>query len=100
MRYAVPVKHLLLLLGPNTVVLVQEVQEWALWILQHRVYAGLEISQVRENALLKLLRVLHRTSKGLESKCETSNNIGTGDVEEAAPIKTGLVGFPNHHAQE
>jgi hypothetical protein len=86
-RHAVPVEHLLLLLRPDTVVLVQVIQECALGFLQCCIGSGLEVPQIGEDTLLKLFRVLDWTSEGLESECETSDNIGTGDVEQVAPIE-------------
>ena len=68
MRYAVPVEHLLLLLRSNAIVLVHEVEEGAFWLLERRIGARLEVAQIREDAFLELLRVLHRSSKGLEAE--------------------------------
>ena len=68
MRYAVPVEHLLLLLRSNAIVLVHEVEEGALWLLERRIGARLEVAQIREDAFLELFRVLHRSSKGLEAE--------------------------------
>jgi hypothetical protein len=91
MRHAIPVENLLLLLGTDAVVLVQEVQERTLGLLQGRIGPGLEISQVRENALLKFLGVLDRAAKGLESEGEASHDIGSGNVEEVAPRTASLL---------
>jgi hypothetical protein len=91
MRNAVPVENLLLLLGTNAVVLVQEIQERTLRLLQSRIGPSLEISQVGENTLLEFLGVLNRAAKGLESEGEASHDIGSRDVEEVAPRTAGLL---------
>lgn len=44
--HAVPVKDLLLLLGADAVVLVEKVEECALWLLKGGVCAGLEVAQI------------------------------------------------------
>lgn len=85
MRHAVPVKNLLLLLCANAVVLVQEVEEGAFRLFQRSISARLEVSQIREDALFELLRVLDRTTEGLEAEGQTSYNVGARDVEEVAP---------------
>lgn len=46
MGYAVPVEDLLFLLGPDAVVLVEKVEEGALWLFQGCVGAGFEVTQV------------------------------------------------------
>jgi len=84
--YAVPVEDLLLFLCPNAVILVEEVQETTLWLLERSIGARLEVAQIRKDAFLKLLRVLHRSAKGLESEGETSHNIGPGDVKKVVPV--------------
>lgn len=85
MRNAVPVEHLLFLLSPNAVVLVHEIQERAFGLLQGRIGASFEISQIRENSFLEFFRVLDGAAKCLESKSETSYNVSTRDMEEVAP---------------
>lgn len=85
MRHAVPVKDLLLLLGADAVVLVQEVEERTFRLFQRSVSARLEVSQIREDALFKLLRVLDRTAKGLKAEGQASYNVGARNVEEVAP---------------
>ena len=87
--HAVPVENLLLLLCPDAVVLVKEIEERALGLFEGGVGAGLEVSQVREDTFLELLRVLHGPSKGLESESQASDDIGSGNVEEIAPV-TGV----------
>jgi len=77
MRYAVPVEDLLLLLSANTVVLVQEVEEGAFRLFQRSVSARLEVSQVREDALFKFLRVLDRAAECLEAERQASYNVCT-----------------------
>lgn len=85
MRHAVPVKDLLLLLGADAVVLVQKVEKWALGLFERSVSARLEVSQVREDALLKLLRVLDGAAKGLEAERQAAHNVGARDVKEVVP---------------
>ena len=68
MWYAVPVKDLLLLLRADAVVLVKEIQERALGLFQRGIGPRLQIAQIREDALLKLLGVLDRTTERLESE--------------------------------
>ena len=87
MWHTIPVEYLLLLLRPDAIVLVHEVEEWALGFLERCVGAGLEVAQIREDALLKLFRVLDRTSEGLESEGETSYDICAGDVKQVVPVK-------------
>ena len=87
MRNAVPIEYLLLLLRPNTVILVQEIEESTLGLFQRRICAGFEIAQVGENTLFELLRVLYGAAECLESKGQASHNIRTGDVKEVAPAK-------------
>jgi len=83
--YAVPVEDLLLLLRPDAVVLVEEVQETTLGLFEGGIGARLQVAQIGKDPLLKLLRVLHRPPKRLESERKTSYNIGTGDVKEVVP---------------
>lgn len=68
MGHAVPIEDLLLLLGSDAVVLIEEVEKGALGLFQRGIGTRLEISQIGEDTLLKLLRVLDRTAKGLESE--------------------------------
>jgi hypothetical protein len=82
---AVPVKDLLLLLSSDAVVLVKEVEEGTLGLLQRSISSRLEVSQVREDTLLELLRVLDRSAESLESEGQASNNICTRNVEEVVP---------------
>lgn len=91
MGNAVPVKDLLLLLCPDAVVLVEKVQKGALGLLERGIGSRLEISQIREDAFLKLLGVLYWTAKGLEAERETSYDIGAGDVEKVVPENAGDV---------
>lgn len=81
----VPVKDLLLLLCSDAVVLVEKVEEGALWLLQRSVGSRLEISQVGEDALLKLLGVFDRTAKSLESERQASHDICTRNVKKIVP---------------
>ena len=66
MRHAVPVEHLLFLLCSDTVVLVKEIKECTLWLLERSVCARLQVAQIREDALLKLLGVLDGPAEGLK----------------------------------
>jgi hypothetical protein len=81
----VPVEDLLLFLGANAVVLVQEVEEWALGLFQRGVGARLEVAQVGEDSFFELFRVLDRPAKSLEAKRETADNVGAGNVKEVVP---------------
>lgn len=83
--HAVPVEDLLLLLGPDAVVLVEEVQEAALGLFQRGIGAGLQVSQIGEDALLELLGVLDGAAEGLEAEGQASHDVGAGDVEEIVP---------------
>jgi len=86
-RYTVPVENLLLLLRSNAIVLVKEVKERTFRLLQRGIGTGFQVAQVRENALLEFLRVFHGPAEGLESKGETSYNIGSGNVKEIVPVQ-------------
>ncbi len=85
MGHTVPVKDLLLLLRPNAIVLVEKVEETALWLLEGGICARFQISQVREDALFEFLRVLHGPTKCLESKRKAAHNVGAGYVKEIVP---------------
>lgn len=87
MWHAIPIEHLLFLLCSDAVVLVQEVEEWALWFFERSVGAGLQIAQVGEDAFLKFLGILHRAAKGLEAERETPYYICAGDVEQIVPLE-------------
>ena len=97
MGHTVPVKDLLLLLRPNAVVLVQEVEETALWLLEGGICARFQVSQVREDTLLEFLRVLHGATKCLESKRKASDNIRAGNVKEIIPIEQLAWPFPDNN---
>ena len=90
MRHTVPVEHLLLLLRPNAVVLVQKIQETTFRLFERGICAGLEIAQVRENALLEFLGILHWPPEGLKSEREASDNVRAGNVKEIVPRNNGL----------
>ena len=85
MWHAVPVEDLLFLLCANAVVLVEKIQEATLWLFERGIGARLQVAQVGEDTLLKLLGVLDWTAKGLESEREASHDIGAGYVEEVIP---------------
>ena len=82
----VPVEHLLLLLCANAIVLVHEVQEWTLWLFQRCICARFQVSQIREYAFLKLLRVLDWSPKSLKAEGQAAHNVGTRDVKEIVPV--------------
>lgn len=86
MRHAVPIEYLLFLLSADAVVLVQEVEEWALGFFERGIGSGLEVSQIREDTLLELLRVFDRATEGLESKGQASHDIRARDVKEVVPV--------------
>lgn len=83
--HAVPVKHLLLLLGSDTVVFVQKVEERTLRFFQSRIGASLEVSQIGKDTLLKLLGVFDGATERLKSESEASNDICAGNMEKVAP---------------
>ena len=83
----VPVEHFLLLLSSDAVVLVHEVEERALWLLERCVGSGLEVAQIREDALLELFRILHGPPERLESEGETSHDICAGDMKQVVPAR-------------
>lgn len=85
MRNTVPVEDLLLFLGADAVVLVEEVKEGALGLFERGVVASLEIAEIGEDALFELLRVLDRTTEGMEAEGETADDVGAGDVKEIGP---------------
>ena len=87
MRHAVPVKHLLLLLRSDAIVLVHEVKKWALWLLEGCIGARLEVAQIRKDALLEFFRILHGPSESLESEGEASHDICAGDVKQIVPAR-------------
>lgn len=83
---AVPVENLLLFLGPNAVVFVQEIQERALGFFERGIGAGFEVAQVGEDSFFEFLRVLDGATERLEAKGQASYDIGTRDVEEVVPV--------------
>lgn len=85
MGNAVPEEDLLLLLCADAIVLVEEVEEGALWFFQGCVVAGLEVTEIREDALFKLFRVLHGATKSVEAESEAANNVRAGDVKKTPP---------------
>lgn len=86
MRDAVPVEDLLLFLGADAVVLVQEIKEGALGLLERRIGSGLEVSEVGEDPLFELLGIPHGAPEGLESKGQASHNVGSRDMKKVAPV--------------
>jgi hypothetical protein len=76
----------LLLLRPNAIIFVEEIEERTLGFFQGRVGSGLEVAQVGENAFFEFFRVLDGASEGLESEGKASNDIRAGDVEEIVPV--------------
>ena len=87
MWHTVPVEHLLLLLRSDAIVFVHEVKKWTFGLLERCIGARFEVAQIRENALLELFRILHRSSECLEPERETPDNICTGNVKEIVPIQ-------------
>lgn len=98
-RYAVPVEDLLLLLGADAVVLVEEIEECALGLLERSIGAGLEVAQVGEDTLLELLGVLDGAAEGLESEREASHDVGAGNVEEVVPAGALATAAAGAHSQ-
>ena len=93
---AIPIKDLLLLLSPDAVVLVEEVKERTLGLLERGIGAGFQVSQIGEDALFKLLGVLHWAAKGLESKRQASHDISAGNVEKIVPGDTSQLSRQRH----
>lgn len=81
MRDTVPVEHLLLLLRANAIIFVQKIQKRALGLFEGRIGAGFEVSQIGKDALLKLFRILHGTTKRLKSERKAANDVGTRDMK-------------------
>ncbi len=88
MRNAVPIEHLLLFLSSDTIILVEEIKERTLGLLQRRICAGLEISQVGEDAFFEFLGILYWSTKGLKAEREASDDICAGNVEEVVPWRS------------
>ena len=85
MRYAVPVEHLLLFLSTDAIVLIKKIKKWTLGFFQRGICTRLQVSQIGENTLLKLLRVLNRTTECLKSERQASHNVRAGDMEKVVP---------------
>jgi hypothetical protein len=100
MWHAVPVENLLLLLCSNAVVFIEKIEKGALGFFECRIGASFQISEIREDTLLKLLRVFDWTAKGLKSEGQASDDISAGDVEQIVPAtnqptKSTFLGFLN-----
>lgn len=98
MGYAVPVEDLLLLLGANAIVLVEEIQEARLGLLEGGIGARFQIPQIRKDALFEFLGVLDRPSEGLKSERQTPHDVGAGDVKEIVPVFVNTAVTASHHA--
>lgn len=85
MRNAVPVEYLLLLLGPNAVVLVEKVEKRAFWLLQWRISARLQIPQVGKDPLFEFFGILHWSTERLKAEWQASYDIGAWYVEKIVP---------------
>ena len=85
MRYAVPVKHLLLFLSSDAVVLVQEIEEGTLGLFQRSIRTGFEVSQVGEDAFFKLFGVFDRSTEGLKAERKASYDVSARNVEKVVP---------------
>jgi hypothetical protein len=83
-----PVENFLFFLCPNTLILEEQVKEGRLWLFERGVVARFEISEVTKYTLLKLFHIPNGTRKSLETKDESANNIGSGDMIEAGPENT------------
>ena len=88
----IPIEDLLLLLRADAIVLVQKVQECRLWLLERGIGAGLQVAQVRKDALLKLFRIRHRPAECLEPEGEAAHNVRAGDVEKVVPGWMSVMG--------
>ena len=85
MRYAVQIENLLLLLGSDAVILVEKVQERALWLLERCIGTRLQVSQIREDAFLEFLRVLDGSTECLKAEGKAADNVGARDVKKVIP---------------
>ena len=84
--HGVPYKDLLLLVGTDTVVLVEHVEELGAGLLEHGARAGLEVAKVREDALLKLFAMLDGYVGQAEAPQKRAHNVGAGDEELPLPV--------------
>ncbi len=87
MLYTVPIKHLLLLLCSDATILIKEVEESAFGLLQGRVGASFEVSQVGKNPLLEFFGIFDRSAESLKSESKTSDNVSAGHVEKVVPCR-------------
>ena len=62
-----------------------------LWLFETGVCARFEVPKVGEDALFELFHVLYRPTESVETEDEGADDVGAGDVVEAAPKDTGDV---------
>ena len=62
-----------------------------LGLLETRIDARLEVTEITEHALLELLHVAHGAAERFEAEDESADNVRAGDVVEAAPEDAGDV---------
>ena len=65
---AVPIEHFLLLLRSDAVIFVHEVEECALRLFKGCIGARLQVTKVGKDSLLEFFRILHGSSKCLETE--------------------------------
>lgn len=56
-----------------------------LWFFQTSIHSWLQVAQIAEHALLKLLHVLDRPAKRLEPKDKRTHDIRSGDMVQPTP---------------
>lgn len=65
-----PIEDFLFLLGSNAVVFVEEVEELGLWFFQRSVCAGLEVTEIGEDAFLEFLCIRNGSTKSEKPVCQ------------------------------
>ena len=92
MRDGEPIEYLLLLLGSDAVVFIEEVEKLGLRFFQRSVSARFQISQIRKDALFELFGVDDGTAKRLKAICQGPYDIGAGDMKEIIPVVRSVRG--------
>ena len=62
--------------------------ETHLWLLEARIKARLQITEITENTFFEFLHVPYWTSESLETKDESAHDISASDVIQAGPQHT------------
>jgi hypothetical protein len=95
-----PVKHFLLFLGSDAVVLVEKVKELGFRFFQRSVCSGFEVSEIREDAFFELLGVGDGSTECEEAVSEGANNVCASNVKEVVPEVSLLHKETYHKTQE